>query len=47
MVAAGLTLTADGRLLTIIFTIREDRIRPLSARDMNRKERERYAEAQG
>jgi uncharacterized protein len=44
---AALGQTADGRLLTIIFTIREDRIRPLSARDMNRKERERYAEAQG
>lgn len=44
---AALGQTADGRLLSIIFTIRDDRIRPLSARDMNRKERTRYAEAQG
>ena len=38
--------TAEGRTLTIIFTLRGDRIRPLSARDMNRRERQRYAEAQ-
>jgi uncharacterized DUF497 family protein len=38
--------TAAGRTLAIIFTLRGDRIRPLSARDMNRKERQRYAEAQ-
>ncbi|MGH7524528.1 MAG: BrnT family toxin [Gemmatimonadales bacterium] len=37
--------TVEGRLLAIIFTLRADRIRPLSARDMNRKERRRYAEA--
>jgi uncharacterized DUF497 family protein len=37
--------TAEGRTLTVIFTLRGDRIRPLSARDMNRKERQRYAEA--
>lgn len=36
--------TAEGRLLAIIFTLRGDRIRPLSARSMNRKERQRYAE---
>jgi uncharacterized DUF497 family protein len=39
--------TAEGRTLAIVFTLRGDRIRPLSARDMNRKERQRYAEAQG
>jgi uncharacterized DUF497 family protein len=38
--------TAEGRTLTVIFTLRGDRIRPLSARDMNRKERQRYAEAE-
>jgi len=38
--------TAEGRRLAIVFTLRGDRIRPLSARDMNRKERERYAQAQ-
>jgi hypothetical protein len=38
--------TADGRTLAIVFTLRGDRIRPLAARDMNRKERQRYAEAQ-
>ena len=37
--------TAEGRTLAIVFTRRGDRIRPLSARDMNRKERQRYAEA--
>jgi uncharacterized DUF497 family protein len=39
--------TAEGRTLAIVFTLRGDRIRPLSARDMNRKERQRYDEAQG
>ena len=38
--------TDDGRLLAVIFTLRGERIRPLSARDMNRKERARYAEAE-
>lgn len=38
--------TADARLLYIVFTIRAGRIRPISARDMNRKERTQYAEAQ-
>lgn len=37
--------TADARLLHIVFTIRGDRIRPISARNMNRKERSRYAQA--
>lgn len=35
--------TVRGRLLTIVFTIRKDRIRVISARDMNRKERRHYA----
>jgi len=38
--------TDDGRQLAVIFTLRGDRIRPLSARDMNRKERKRYDEAE-
>ena len=38
--------TADRRALAIVFTLRGDRIRPISARDMNRKERQRYAEAE-
>ena len=38
--------TAEGRTLAVVFTLRGDRIRPLSARDMNRKERLRYAETQ-
>ena len=37
--------TAEGRALAIIFTLRGQRIRPISARDMNHKERERYAQA--
>ena len=38
--------TADGRALAIVFTLRGDRIRPISARDMNRKERLHHAEAE-
>ena len=38
--------TADGRALAIVFTLRGDRIRPLSARDMNRKERRFYGQAE-
>ncbi len=38
--------TADGRTLVVVFTLRGDRIRPLAARDMNRKKRRRYAEAE-
>jgi|SRR3990170_6780086 len=34
--------TDAGRLLFIVFTIRNNRIRPISARDMNRKERKEY-----
>ena len=38
--------TEDGRLLHVTFTLRDDgrRIRVISARDMNRKERRVYAE---
>jgi hypothetical protein len=43
---AALGRTAGGRTVSVIFTLRGDRIRPLSARDMSRKERQRYAEAQ-
>jgi len=38
--------TAEGRALAVVFTLRGERIRPLSARDMNRKERNRYAKAE-
>ena len=37
--------TDGGRLLTVIFTEREKLLRVISARDMNRKEREAYDEA--
>lgn len=37
--------TVDQRLLQIVFTVRGHLIRPISARDMNRKERRYYAEA--
>jgi uncharacterized DUF497 family protein len=36
--------TDAGRLLFAVFTIRGDRIRPISARDMSRKERKVYAD---
>ena len=32
----------NGRQLFVVFTIRDDRIRVISARDMSRKERRRY-----
>lgn len=38
--------TADGRALAVVFTLRGERIRPISARDMNRKERSLYAQAE-
>ncbi len=38
--------TAEGRALAVVFTLRGDRIRALAARNMNRKERRRYAEAE-
>lgn len=37
--------TAAGRLLCIVFTVRGDRVRPISAKDMNRRERAHYAQA--
>lgn len=37
--------TFAGRRLFIAFTIREDKIRVISAQDMNRKEKAIYAEA--
>lgn len=36
--------TDSERTLTIIFTLRDDRIRVISARDMHRKERKFYEE---
>lgn len=38
--------TVEGRALAVVFTLRGDRIRPISARAMNRKERERYAKGE-
>lgn len=37
--------TMDARMLQIVFTIRGDLIRPLSARPMKRKERAQYDQA--
>lgn len=37
--------TKKGRLLFVVFIIREDKIRVISARDINRKERKLYEEA--
>lgn len=42
----GLGQTLGGRKLYLVFTIRGTLIRVIAARDMNRKERKRYAEAQ-
>ena len=36
--------TDSGRLLFIVFTVRENRIRVISARDMSKKERSQYHE---
>lgn len=36
--------TDEGRLLFVVFTIRENKIRVISARDMSRKERKLYYE---
>ena len=38
--------TTEGRALAVVFTIRGERIRPISARDMNRKERRLYAQVE-
>ncbi|MBM3283135.1 BrnT family toxin [Candidatus Gottesmanbacteria bacterium] len=40
----GLGTTFKGRKLTIIFTLRDAKIRIISARDMSRKERSKYEE---
>ena len=39
--------TEQGRLAFVVFTMRADRIRPLSARYMHAKEAARYDKAQG
>jgi len=36
-------MTQLGRLLLVVFTIRKEKIRIISARDLNRKERKLYA----
>jgi uncharacterized DUF497 family protein len=36
--------TNTGRRLTVVFTIRESLVRPITARDMSRRERRLYAE---
>lgn len=36
--------TKDGRKLSVIYTIRGEKIRIISARDMNKKERRKYEE---
>jgi uncharacterized DUF497 family protein len=41
----ALGMTASGRLLTAAFTVRDKRIRIISARDMSRKERRAYDQA--
>ena len=41
---AALSQTDMGRLITVIFTIRNNKIRVISARDMSRKERKLYVE---
>lgn len=38
--------TMEGRALAVVFTLRGERIRPLSARDRNRKERWLYEQAE-
>lgn len=40
-----LGITKSNRLLTIIFTMRKGKIRPISARPMNKKERGTYENA--
>ena len=42
---AALGQTASGRRLTIVFTIRDDRVRVISARAMSRRERRMYEQA--
>jgi uncharacterized DUF497 family protein len=42
---AALGRTHAGRLLTLVFTLREGRVRVISARDMSRRERRIYEDA--
>lgn len=42
----GLGQTAAGRMLFVVFTVREGRIRVISARPMNRQERSVYERKQ-
>jgi uncharacterized DUF497 family protein len=37
--------SATGRRLLVVFTVRRDRLRVISARDMSRRERRQYEEA--
>jgi len=41
----ALGITHEGRTLFVSFTVRGKKIRPISARDMSRKERKIYAES--
>jgi len=41
---SALGVTNEGRFLFVVFTIRRGRIRVISARDMNKKERKIYHE---
>lgn len=41
---SALGVTNEGRFLFVVFTIRRERIRVVSARDMNKKERKIYHE---
>lgn len=34
--------TSAGRILFVVFTVRDGRVRPISAREANRKQREHY-----
>jgi uncharacterized DUF497 family protein len=36
--------TSEGRMLSVVFALREGRVRPISARDASRKERRLYEE---
>ncbi|RPI13181.1 MAG: BrnT family toxin [Ignavibacteriae bacterium] len=43
---AAYGMTANGRYLTIIFTVRNDKIRVISARDQQKKEKAEYEKNQ-
>lgn len=36
--------SADGRMISVVFTLRDGRVRPISGRDASRKERKLYEE---